>query len=131
MSEMISLVAPVSRERIERWVAEQVDGLRDEAAASGLQLGRLTACPTQDADWLLEVDARERGVAPQDDLALTSILTHLEWLGLRPQLLVSSRRESPAVAADFHESSIHAPAPPTAYSTGPSLRSASSWCSRA
>ena len=91
---MISLRAPVSREKIARWVEEQVDRLRGEARATGVRLGRLTvASPPQRGDWLVEVDVRDQNVRLEDNMALASVLTDMELLGLRPQLLVTSTGE--------------------------------------
>ena len=92
---MISLRAPVSRETIEPWVEEQVEGLRNAAWSSGVRLGPLwPGWRAQGADWLVEVDLRDRNVALDDDVALASVLMNMELLGLRPQLLVSPLRES-------------------------------------
>ncbi len=87
----ISLVAPVSSSKIERWVKQQVDLQRDQAGSRGLRLGHLTpARDGQDADWLVEVDLRDRAVPLEEDIALASILTDLQLLGLQPRLLVPS-----------------------------------------
>lgn len=100
----IALRAPVSAKAIERWVEEQVDRLRDAAWASGVRLGPMwQAWRAQAADWLIEVDLRDRSVALDDDLALASVLIDMELLGLRPQLLVSPLRQSSAPAQ------VHAP----------------------
>ena len=87
----ISLVAPVSVSKIERWVKEQLDLLRDQAGSMGVRLGHLRpASDGQDADWLVEVDLRDRAVPLEEDIALASMLTDLQLLGLQPQLLVPS-----------------------------------------
>jgi hypothetical protein len=91
----IALHAPVAAKTMEHWVEERVAGLRDAAWGSGVRLGDLS--PTwqaQDADWLIEVDLRDRAVALEDDLVLGSILMEMALLGLRPQLLLSRQRES-------------------------------------
>lgn len=91
----IVLHAPVAAKTIERWVMQRVAGLRERAWSSGVRLGDLS--PTwraQDADWLIDVDLRDRAVAPEDDLVLGSVLMEMALLGLRPELLSGSRRES-------------------------------------
>ncbi len=91
----IALRAPVAAKTIERWVEERVAGLRDAAWGSGVRLGRLwPAWRRQGADWLLEVDLRDREVALEDDLVLDSVLMEMKLLGLRPQILASSPHES-------------------------------------
>ncbi len=95
---IIALEAPVSPDKIERWVQDQVDRLRGGACAVGVRLGRLVpARGAWDADWLLEVE-RERGGRPEDDIALASVLTDMELLGLRPHLLVCSLPDEPELA---------------------------------
>lgn len=67
----IALHAPVAAKTIERWVEELVAALREATWSSGVRLGDLS--PTwraQDADWLIEVDLRDRAVALEDDLYL-------------------------------------------------------------
>jgi hypothetical protein len=92
---MISLRAPVSRERIEQWVDEQVDRLRDAAWSRRVRLGPLwPGWRAKGPDWLVEVDLRDRNVELDDDVALASVLMEMELLGLRPQLLMSPSRES-------------------------------------
>ena len=87
---VIALRAPVSREKVERWVEEQVDRLREAAWSSRVRLGPLwPGWRTQGADWLIELDLRDRKVELDDDVALASVLMNMELLGLRP-LLVSS-----------------------------------------
>ncbi len=110
MSEVIiALRAPVAAKTIERWVEEQVAGLRDAAWSSGVRLGDLfRAWQAQDADWLIEVDLRDRAVELEDDLVLGSILMEIALLGLRPELLLSSQPESSAVA---HVSAARTEAP--------------------
>ncbi len=92
---MISLLSPVSRERIERWVEEQLDRLRDQVLPVGLRLGPLVRAPaaTPGADWLVRVDRRGRAVPPEDDLALADLMMDVERLGLRPSLLAVASRE--------------------------------------
>ena len=91
---MISLVAPVSRHKIERWVEEQVDRLDGEARASGIRLGRLAPGRlAQGGDWLVDVDRGDRDGRLEGDTALASVLTSFALLGLRPRLLVASLRE--------------------------------------
>ena len=88
----IALVAPVSVSKIERWVKEQIDLLRDHGGSRGVRLGHLSpAREGHDADWLVEVDLRDRDVPLEEDIALASILVDLQLLGLQPQLLVPSR----------------------------------------
>lgn len=99
----IALRAPVAAGTIEGWVEERVAGLRDAAWSSGVRLGDLfRAWQAQDADWLVEVDLRDRAVALDDDLVLGSVLMQMALLGLRPELLLSCAREgstAPHVAA--------------------------------
>ena len=91
---VIALLAPVTPNRIERWVEAQVDELRAQGQASGVRLGPLTrSTPARGGDWLIGVDREDRSVALQDDLALGLILTDMAVLGLRPQLLVVSSGE--------------------------------------
>lgn len=95
---IISLLAPVSRERIERWVEGQVDRLRTEASSTGVRLGPLSSGgPGQGGDWLVEVDLRDRDVPLEDDVALGSVLTEMALLGLRPQLSVRTIDDQPAI----------------------------------
>ena len=95
----IALRAPVEAKTMERWVEERVDGLRAAAWSSGVRLGDLfRAWRAQDADWLIEVDLRDRAVELEDDLVLGSVLMEMALLGLRPELLVSSHEESSAAA---------------------------------
>jgi hypothetical protein len=87
----ISLVAPVSISKIERWVKGQIDRLRDQASPCEVRLGHLSPAPQgHDADWLVEVDLRARTVPLEEDIALASILLDLQLLGLQPKLLVPS-----------------------------------------
>ena len=95
---MISLAAPVSSTKIERWVEGQVDRLRAEARPSGVRLGQLSpAYLPPGADWLVEVERENPEVRLEDDSALNDILTDMALLGLRPQLLVASPRAPSAV----------------------------------
>ncbi len=87
----ISLRAPVSADKMEGWVAEQIDRLRDESRDSGVRVGRLSAAlPPQAADWVVEVDLHGRDVPLEDDMALARLLMDIDALGLRPQLLLTS-----------------------------------------
>jgi hypothetical protein len=99
----------VAAKTIERWVDERVAGLRGAAWSSGVRLGDLCrAWQAQDADWLIEVDLRDRAVALEDDLVLGSVLIEMALLGLRPELLSSSQQES---AAAVHVSPANTEAP--------------------
>lgn len=90
----IGLRAPVAARTIEGWVEERVAALRDAAWSRGVRLGDLSrAWQAQDADWLIEVDLRDRAVALEDDLVLGSMLMEMSLLGLRPELQLSSERE--------------------------------------
>ena len=94
---MIALRAPVWREKIERWVEEELDRLRDAAWSRRIRLGPLwRGWRAQGPDWLIEVDLRDRNVPLHDDVALAGVLLDMELLGLRPQLLVSSPPERSA-----------------------------------
>ncbi len=100
---VISLLAPVTAKRIQRWVEEQVDGLRAQGQASGIRLGRLTPSrPSQGGDWLIEVDRQDRDMALEDDVALAAILTELAAMGLRPHLFVISRELGARRTRDAH-----------------------------
>lgn len=106
---IISLLAPVARKRMQRWVEEQVDGLRAQGQASGVRLGRLvTASPSQGGDWLIEVDREDRDVALEDDLALGLILTDMAALGLRPYLFVIARDPGARRSRDAHHHGVGA-----------------------
>ena len=106
---LITLRAPVSPEKIERWVEDQVDRLREEARATGVRLGRLApGSHPQGADWLIEVDLQDRDVELEHDAELALILTHMAVLGLRPQLLVTSPRDAPEVARPVRHSAVPA-----------------------
>ena len=107
---LISLRAPVSREKIEPWVEHQLDRLRDATWSSGVRLGPLwRGWRAQGPDWLIEVDLRDRNVELDDDLALASVLMDMELLGLRPQLLLSPPPESSG-SSDVHAPAAQAPA---------------------
>jgi hypothetical protein len=107
---VISLLAPVASQRVQRWVEEQVDGLRAQGRASGLRLGRLAASsPAQGGDWLIAVDRVDRDVALEDDIALALILTDMARLGLRPQLFVISREPGTRRSRDAHSARDDAP----------------------
>lgn len=91
---MISLQAPVAWKKIDRWVGEQLDRLRIEAWPTGVRLGPLVdASPVRGADWLVRVDLGDRAVRLEDDVALASVLTDMERLGLRPALFLVAPRE--------------------------------------
>jgi hypothetical protein len=106
----IALRAPVAAKPIGRWVEQEVEGLRAAAWSSGVRLGRLwPAWRGQAADWLLEVDLRDRQVDPEDDLLLDSVLMEMKMLGLRPHVLESSPQER-SVTADCDAPATHAPA---------------------
>ena len=84
----IALRAPVAGKRIERWVEQHVDSLRDAAWSSGVRLGRLwPAWRREGPDWLLEVDLRDRQLAPEDDPLLDLILMEMTLLGLRRRVV--------------------------------------------
>lgn len=106
----IALRAPVAAKTVESWVEQQVERLRDAAWSSGVRLGRLwPAWRGEAADWLLELDLRDREVAPEEDLALDSVLREMALLGLRPQVLVSLPQET--VPAHFGAPVASAPVP--------------------
>lgn len=100
---IISLLAPVARRRMQRWVEAQVDGLRAQGQGSGIRLGRLVAAsPSQGGDWLIEVERDGRDVALEDDIALSLILTELAAIGLRPRLFVVTREPGAQRTRDAH-----------------------------
>ena len=106
---MIALRAPVAVKTVESWVEQRVERLREAAWSSGVRLGRLwPAWQAQGADWLIEVDIRDRAVRPEEDLALDSVVREMALLGLRPQLLVSAPQDSSATA---HTSAASTEAP--------------------
>ena len=87
----IALRAPVAGKRIERWVEQHVDSLRDAAWSRGVRLGRLwPAWRREGLDWLLEVDLRDRQLAPEDDPLLDLVLMEMTLLGLRPRVVERS-----------------------------------------
>ena len=88
---MIALRAPVSADKMAGWVKEEVDRMRGRAVALDVWLGPLARPqPAQGGDWVIEVDLEDRDMAPEDDVALASILLDLELLGLRPQLMIAA-----------------------------------------
>ena len=100
---VISLLAPVAPQRVQRWVEEQVDGLRAQAGAGGVRLGRLVrSSPSQGGDWLIAVEREDRDGALEDDIALATILTDMAILGLRPRLFVISREPGARRSRDVH-----------------------------
>jgi hypothetical protein len=106
---VISLLAPVAPQRVQRWVEEQVDGLRAHARAGGLRLGRLArSTPAQGGDWLITVDREHRSVALEHDVALASILTGLAIMGLRPCLFVISKDPGARRSRDAHGAGVSA-----------------------
>ncbi len=108
---MISLAAPVSTDKVEPWVKEQLERLRGEATASGVRLGPLApACLPHEADWLVGVGREDRDVR-LDDAALNLVMTDLALLGLRPQLLVAAGRATSEIS-HAHASSPPVLAPP-------------------
>ena len=107
---MITLTAPVSTDKIEPWVKEQLDRLRDEATASSIRLGPLApACLPHGADWLLGVDRADQRVRLEDDAALNLVMTDLALLGLRPQLLVASGRARSEISCFAQSPPVLAP----------------------
>ena len=98
---MIALRAPVSPDKIESWVEQEVARLRARAVALDVWLGPLSRPPpAQAGDWVIEVDLEDRDVRPGDDPVLGSVLLDLELLGLRPQLLMASPLFRPSYAPD-------------------------------
>jgi hypothetical protein len=117
---MISLLAPAGRQRVDAWVEQQVDRIREACGPSGVLLGRLVkAHPAQGGDWLIKVDRRARSGPPERDVALAAIVAELEWLGLRPAVFVSTGRV-PRLAETRRRS--HAPARRLAARCGPRSR---------
>ena len=106
----IALRAPVAPKMIQTWVDQRVAALRETAWSSGVRLGPLwPAWRRQGADWLLEVDLRDREGAPEDDLVLDTVLMEMKLLGLRPQVLVSSPQESSLTVHFDASRTAHAP----------------------
>ena len=100
---VISLLAPVAPQRIQRWVEEQVDELRAQGSGSGVRLGRLVpSFPSQGGDWLIAVEREDRDGPLEDDFALAMILTDMAILGLRPRLFVISREPGARRSRDMH-----------------------------
>ncbi len=86
---VISLLAPVSSEKTESWVEEQVDRLRGLALARGVRLGPLErSTPARGGDWLIAVDRLVDDVPLEKDVTLAGLAIEMAWLGLRPHVLV-------------------------------------------
>lgn len=101
---MIALRAPVSADKMAGWVKEEVDRMRARAVALDVWLGPLARPqPAQGGDWVIEVDLEDRDMAPEDDVALASILLDMELLGLRPQLTIASPHSPPPYVPDAGE----------------------------
>jgi hypothetical protein len=106
---VISLLAPVPAQRVQRWVEEHVDGLRARALARGVRLGRLArSSPARGGDWLIAVHRDDRAMALEQDVALASILTELATLGLRPHLYVISREPGAPRSRGAHDAGADA-----------------------
>jgi hypothetical protein len=104
---VISLLAPVAPQRVQRWVEEQVECLRAHARANGVRLGRLVrSTPAQGGDWLIAVDRDDRAVALEQDVVLAAILTGMATLGLRPYLYVISREPGAGRSRDAHRPGV-------------------------
>jgi hypothetical protein len=80
---------PVAAEELERWLCEQVEGLRGEAPRGTVRLLRLTQeLPSVDIGigWLLELDVPEDDPL-LDEHRLADVLRNMRLLGLQPTLL--------------------------------------------
>jgi hypothetical protein len=80
---------PVSAEELERWLDEQVEGLRAEAPHGTVRVARLTQeLPSIDVGigWLLELELPEDEPLLDED-RLVAVLRDMRLLGLQPTLL--------------------------------------------
>lgn len=80
---------PVSADELERWLEQQVNGLRAEAPQGTVRLSRLTqGLPSADIDigWLLELELPEEDPLLKRN-RLTEALRDMRLLGLQPTLL--------------------------------------------
>jgi hypothetical protein len=80
---------PVSAEELERWLDQQVEGLRAEAPQGTVRLSRLTQeLPSIDVGigWLLELELPEDEPLLDGD-RLAAVLRDMRLLGLQPTLL--------------------------------------------
>jgi hypothetical protein len=106
---VISLLAPVEPQRVQRWVEEVVDGVRAQARASGVRLGRLVrSTPAEGGDWLIDVHREDRSVELEQDVLLATIMTGMALLGLRPYLFVISREPGARRSREAHPSGADA-----------------------
>ena len=100
---------PIASDELERWLEQQVDGLRAEAPQGTIRLSRLTqGLPDSDVDigWLLELELPEEDPL-LERARLVEALRDMRLLGLQPTLLaplhlpILSRRDlfaSPAIS---------------------------------
>jgi hypothetical protein len=80
---------PISSDELERWLEQQVDGLRAEAPQGTIRLSRLTqGLPSSDVDigWLLELELPEEDPLLERN-RLAEALRDMRLLGLQPTLL--------------------------------------------
>jgi hypothetical protein len=81
---------PVAAEELERWLDQQVEGLRAQAARGTVRLSRLVQeLPSVDIGigWLLELELPEDEPLLDKD-GLAAVLRDMWLLGLQPMLLV-------------------------------------------
>jgi len=80
---------PISSDELERWLEQQVDGLRAEAPQGTIRLSRLTqGLPSSDVNigWLLELELPEEDPLLERN-RLAEALRDMRLLGLQPTLL--------------------------------------------
>jgi hypothetical protein len=80
---------PISSDELERWLEQQVDGLRAEAPQGTIRLSRLTqGLPSSDVDigWLLELELPEEDPLLERN-RLAEALRDMRLLGLQPTVL--------------------------------------------
>lgn len=88
---VISLLSPTRDGKLDGWVEVEIERLRIEALEIGVRLGRMgRATPAEGGDWLIELDRRAGDPPLEEDVALATVLTEFEILGLRPNLFVVS-----------------------------------------
>jgi hypothetical protein len=84
--------APVASEDLEDWLEDAVGRVRDDLTASNaVRFFRVTQClPSgrETAGWLVEIDAREEGLA--GSLDLDALIRDMRLLGLEPTVFGSS-----------------------------------------
>jgi hypothetical protein len=81
---------PISSDELERWLEQQVKGLRAQSPQGTIRLSRLTqGLPSSEVDigWLLELELPEEDALLERN-HLAEVLRDMKLLGLQPTLLV-------------------------------------------